>query len=108
MATNFKITVGLINKHPITVGWGNLTSAQQEQINDQGWYEDDFPVPKWESFWQVGELMFSTEMDLMPLGIFAFDGWTHQYTANGKDFVCRFVGLNRETIEVAKFIVEDV
>lgn len=107
MANQLKILVGIINKYPITVSWANLTPEQQEQINDQGWYEDDFPVPKWEKFWQVGELMFSTEMDLMSLGIFAFDGWTHQYLVADEYFLTRFVD-DGYALEVAKFIVEDV
>ena len=107
MAKQLKILVGIINKYPVTGGWANLTPEQQEQINDQGWYEDDFPVPKWEAFWQVGELMFSTEMDLMSLGIFAFDGWTHQYIVADEYFLTRFVD-DGYALEAAKFIVEDV
>lgn len=107
MAKQLKILVGTINKHPIIVGWGNLTPEQQEQINDQGWYEDDFHVPKWEAFWQVGALIYSTEMDLMSLGIFAFDGWTHQYIVADEYFLTRFVD-DGYALEVAKFIVEDV
>lgn len=107
MAKQLKILVGVINKYPVTDGWDNLTPAQQEQVNEQGWFEDDFPVPKWESFWQVGELMFSTEMDLVSLGIFTFDGWTHQYIVGTEHFLARFVD-DGYAIEVAKFIVEDV
>lgn len=108
MATQFKVSVGLIKTYPIIEGWDNLTQTQVEAVFDQGWYEEDFPCPKWEKFWDIDGVIFSTEMDLIGLGLFAFDGWQYQYSVGGEDFVCRFVGLNRETIEVAKFIVEVV
>lgn len=108
MTTNFKITVDLINKYPVIEGFGNLTEEQQEAVYEQGWHEDDFPCPKWEKFWDIDGVIFSTEMDLIDLGNFAFDGWHYQYSVDGEDFVCRFVGFDRETIEVAKFVVEVV
>lgn len=108
MATQFKVSVGLIKTYPVIEGFKSLSPIQQEAVFDQGWQEDDFPYPKWEKFWEIDGVVFSTEMDLIGLGLFAFDGWQYQYSVGGEDFVCRFVGFDRETIEVAKFIVEVV
>lgn len=108
MATQFKVSVGLIKTYPVIEGFKSLSPIQQEVVYEQGWHEDDFPCPKWEKFWDIDGVIFSTEMDLIDLGNFAFDGWQYQYTASGEDFVCRFIGFDRETIEVAKFIVEVV
>ena len=108
MTTNFKITVGLINKYPVIEGFNNLTEEQREAVQDQSWYEDDFSIAKWEKFWNIDDVIFSVEMDLNDLGNFAFDGWQFQYSVGGEDFVCRFTGDEREFIEVAKFVVEVV
>lgn len=51
-------------------------------------------------------MIFSNEMDLIPIGAFAFDGWTHQLSVRGEDFVARFVN-DGWAIEVAKIIVEE-
>lgn len=106
MATQFKVSVGLIKTYPVIEGFASLTEAQVEAVHEQGWCEDDFPVPKWEPFWDIDGVIFSEAMDLTDLGVFAFDGWHYQYSVGGEDFVCRFVGLNRDSIEVAKFVVE--
>lgn len=106
MATQFNVLVGLIRTYHVLEGWDNLTLAQKEMVNEQGWDCDDFPIPKWEKFWEADNTIFSEAMDLTDLGIFAFNGWHYQYTTNGEDFVCRFVGGNRDIIEVAKIIVE--
>lgn len=106
MATQFNVLVGLIRTYHVLEGWDNLTLAQKEMVNEQGWYCDDFPIPKWEKFWDIDGVIFSTEMDLIDLGVFAFDGWHYQYSVGGEDFVCRFVGFDRDIIEVAKVIVE--
>lgn len=108
MATQFKVSVGLIKTYPIIEGWDNLTQMQVEAVFDQGWHEEDFPCPKWEKFWDIDGVIFSTEMDLIGLGLFAFDGWQFQYAVGVENFVCRFIGNDRDTIEVAKFIVEVV
>ena len=108
MATQFKVSVGLIKTYPVIEGYSNLTQEQQEAVYEQGWYEGDFPCPKWEKFWDIDGVIFSTEMDLIDLGNFAFGGWQYQYSVGGEDFVCRFIGDERDTIEVAKFIVEVV
>lgn len=103
MATQFNVLVGLIRTYPVIEGWDNLTLAQKEMVNEQGWYCDDFPIPKWEKFWVVDNTIFSETMDLVPLGAFIFDGWQLQFSFGTESFVCRFVG---DTIEVAKIIVE--
>ena len=105
--TKFNVLVGLIRTYPVIQGWDSLTIDQKQMVNDQGWYEDDFPVPKWEGFWEADGLIFSNEMDLIPIGSFTFDGWTHQFSIGSEKFVSRFVN-DGATIEVAKIIVEEI
>lgn len=105
--TKFNVLVGLIRTYPVIQGWDSLTVDQKEMVNDQGWYESDFPVPKWETFWEADGSIFSNEMDLIHLGAFAFDGWTHQLSAAGETFVSRYVN-DGGAIEVAKLIVEEI
>lgn len=102
----FNVLVGLIRTYSVIEGWNNLSEPQREAVHDQDWGEDDFPLPKWEKFWEIEGSIFSEEMNLIRLGKFAFDGWEYQYHCSGEDFVCRFVGFDRDTIEVAKIIVE--
>ena len=105
--TKFNVLVGLIRTYPVLQGWDSLTDEQKEMVNDQGWYEFDFPIPKWEGFWEADGLIFSNEMDLIYLGAFAFDGWTHQSSARGENFVSRYIN-DGANIEVAKLIVEEI
>ena len=109
MPTTLKVSVGLIKTYPTILGYNNLTSEQKTYLaEEQGWYESDFPNPRQELFWLMtgGTLIFSNEMDLIPLGAFRFDGWQYQYHCRDESFLARF-SRDLKTIEVAKVLVEE-
>lgn len=64
---------------PIVEGYSNLSEAQKEKVNDQGWWEDDFPIAKWEIFFEFNGSIFSEEMDLIPVTAFNVLRDTYQY-----------------------------
>lgn len=105
MPVNIKVSVGLIKTYPVVLGYNNLTFEQKETVHNQGWYESDFPNPRQERFWEIDGDTFSEEMDLIPLGVFRFNGWTYQYCCRDENFLVRF-SRDLNTIEVAKLLVE--
>ena len=106
MPVNIKVSMGLIKTYPVILGYNNLTFEQQTQLAEsQGWYESDFPNPRQERFWEIDGEIFSDEMDLIFLGVFRFNGWTHQYHCRDESFLARF-SRDLNTIEVAKVLVE--
>jgi hypothetical protein len=55
---------------PIIEGYHNLSDAQKESVFEQGYSSEDFPIAKWEIFFELNGLMFSDTMDLQPVGSF--------------------------------------
>lgn len=105
MPVNIKVSMGLIKTYSTFWGYNSLTNEQKQMVEDQGWYESDFPNPRQERFWEIDGEIFSNEMDLIPLGVFRFNGWTHQYHCRDASFLARF-SRDLNTIEVAKLLVE--
>lgn len=104
MPTNLKVSMGLIKTYPTIWGYNSLTNEQKQMVEDQGWYESDFPNPRQERFWEIDGEIFSEEMDLIPLGAFRFDGWQYQHHCRDESFLARF-SRDLNTIEVAKVLV---
>lgn len=105
MPVNIKVSMGLIKTYPTIWGYNSLTDEQKQMVEDQGWYESDFPNPRQERFWEIDGEIFSEEMDLIPLGVFRFNGWTYQCHCRDESFLARF-SRDLNTIEVAKLLVE--
>lgn len=107
MPVNIKLSVGSIKTYPTTWGYNSLTEEQKQMVEDQGWYESDFPNPRQERFWEINGEIFSEEMDLIRLGAFRFDGWQYQCHCRDESFLARF-SRDLNTVEVAKILVEKV
>lgn len=48
---------------PVVIGYRNLTSAQQELVDEQGVCEEDFPCPSSEPFWFWNDTVYSVYID---------------------------------------------
>ncbi len=78
---------------PVTVGFNNLNEQQLESLEEQCWYEDDFPSPADEPFFDFKEAVWSTEMDLHPVDKFSIlfnSGFEYQFSTFDKMYALTF------------------
>ena len=85
--------VGDLCKSPVIIGYHNLTPLQQQMVEEQSWYEDDFSDPSAEVFWEVDEWMFFKSQDLQeiqPMSVLYNTEWEYFYREGLRNYALRF------------------
>lgn len=62
--------IGVEDTVEVIVGWHNLDEVQLEMAEEQSWVEAEaFACPREEAFFEFDQYLWSTEMDLSPVGL---------------------------------------
>lgn len=85
--------VGKLHKSPVIIGFQNLTKRQQDMVNEQSWFEDDFADPSAEVFWEAYDWMFFKSQDLQeiqPMSVLYNTEWEYFYREGLKNYALKF------------------